>query len=197
MVVTVRGASQVPVCSGWLTVLLSPSELHGKPECQSQISALPADMQQRYLRSSGCLMCPPCRTCLRCSGLKWSWPTSRLCWKWFAAWLPVVSLPAPPLHPSPSFIASPLIIRKLAWQTFSFSQTLTRTDCLLPAMIDFPTPDLLWSSAAPGRDTPPLALCTGLNQSGSWWTRLRLSQMLISAQLSWELRGTLHVCGAK
>lgn len=94
MVVTVRRASQVPVCSGWLTVLLSPSELHGKPECQSQISTSPADMQQRSLRRSGCLMCPPCWPCLRCSGLKWSWPTSRLHWKWFAAWHPVDAVPA-------------------------------------------------------------------------------------------------------
>lgn len=179
MAVTVRGASQVPVCSGWLTVLLSPSEFHGKPECQSQISALPADMQQRCLRRSGCLMCPPCRTCLRCSGLKWSWPTSQSCWTRFASRLPVVSMPTSFPHPSPSFIFPPLIIRKPARQTFSLFQTLTQTDCLLPAVID-----LLWSSAAPGRATPPLALCTGLNQSGSWWTRLHLSQMLIcTAQL--------------
>lgn len=39
--------------------------------------------------------------------------------------------------PAPSFIASPFIIRKLAWQTILFCQALTGTDCFLPAMIDF------------------------------------------------------------
>lgn len=174
MVVTVRGASQVPVCSGWLTVLLSPSELHGKPECQSHISASPADMQRRCLRSSACLMCPSCRTCRRCSGLKWSWPTLRLCWKWFYS-VTSSGLPASffPRLPVPLFYCFPINNEKTCMTNiFFFFQILTGTDCLLPAMIDSPTLGLPWSSAAPGRDTPPLAFCTGLNQSGSWWTRL-------------------------
>lgn len=46
----------------------------------------------------------------------------------------------------------------------------------------------LWSSAVSDR-RPGLALYTGLNQSGSWWTQVHLSQMLICRA---QLRGQRH-----
>lgn len=45
----------------------------------------------------------------------------------------------------------------------------------------------LWSSAVPER-RPGLAVCTGLNQSGSRWAQVHLSQMLICRAQHWGQR---------
>lgn len=148
---------------------------------------------------SGYLICPLCLTCLRCSELKWGWLTSPLCRNWIAAWLTEVSLPAlfrPIL--SLSFCSfgglSSLWPFFLIFYSFTVDNKKTSVTDIFPNSTIIVTYDRFYL---------PKRLCDQqwrqgghqhwlcalpLNQSGSRWTRVHLSQMLICTAQLWGQR---------
>lgn len=92
-------------------------------------------------------------------------------------------------HSSPSVGRYSSLFLSLFCSTHFFSRLLffftnekkeTRvTDISKLRSLSISSQQALWSSAAPERGDHGLAVCTGLNQSGSLWAQVHLSQMLI------------------
>lgn len=189
MVVTVQGASPVPVC--WL-VDRSPESLWASWEAWMSVSDLDftywdatAQLAEVWLLDVSSMLDLPqvFRTEMKLAHVM---VVHKLVCSGTSSGRTVpASSPARPL-----FYCFPICNKKTCMtNNLVFPKLWLEVTVFFASNDRFPPLDVLWSSAAPGRDTPPLALCTGLNQSGSGWTRLRLSQMLICAA---QLRAQRH-----
>lgn len=90
------------------------------------------------------------------------------------------------------YLFSPLFISLLlpplvSSSSFNEKNETCVTDISKLRSLSISSQQALWSSAVPER-RPGLAACTGLNQSGSWWARVHLSQMLICRAQLWGQR---------
>lgn len=86
---------------------------------------------------------------------------------------------------SSSLLFPPALLHQ--WKEETCVTDISKLRSIIVSLWSISSQKALWSSAVPER-RPGLALCTGLNQSGSWWTQVHLSQMLICRAQLWGQR---------
>lgn len=185
----------------WLSVFLNPSELSGKLRCQSQISGLPAvNTTPHSAAFRGLGTCYVQYVWLDSGVQNWNRVGCGQCCAEIGLPYELRRCPCQ-LRMVFTFLkthSSPQLVVALFWSFLTFTHLTScfftnekkgtcATDIFRSRSLSVPSRRTLWSSAVPER-SPGLAVCAGLNQSGSWWAQVHLSQMLICRAQLWGQR---------